>query len=1137
MIHSDFVHLHIHTQYSLLDGACHLEKLVDKASRLKLPALAITDHGNLFGAIKFYNLCLKRGVKPIIGCEVYVAPQSRFKKEYKQSEESNYHLILLAKDEQGYRNLLRLVSLGHLEGFYYKPRIDRELLIQYNQGLIATSACLKGEIASSIVSGNLNQAYKQADDYLNIFGKGNFYVEIMENGIKEQAVVNKNLLKIGKDLAIPLIATNDVHYLEKEESFAHEVLLSIQTQNTLNDPSRFKFGSDTFYFRTPLEMKEIFKDIPGALRNTLEIMQKCNLVFDFSQVHLPKFPLPAGISEDVYLREMCFDNVEKRYGKMTDRIRDRLEYELSVIGKTGFSSYFLIIWDLVKFAKENMVPVGPGRGSAAGSIVSYLLAITDIDPLRYNLIFERFLNPDRISMPDIDIDFCYEKRVQVLEYVGERYGKDNVAQIITFGTMLARAVIRDVGRVMGLSYSDVDKIAKTIPVAAGHNVDLKEALKISDELKTIYNNDSQIKQLIDVAIQLEGLSRHASTHAAGVVISDKPLIERIPLVRGSDGEIVTGFDMDSLEKTGLLKMDFLGLKTLTVIDAAIRIIKRTQDKDINIPDIPLNDKKTFRLLCKGDTIGVFQLESRGMREILKRIEPSKFEDLIAVLALYRPGPLGSGMVDDYIERKHGRKPLSYLHPKMEPFLKETYGIIIYQEQTMQIASNLAGFSLSQADLLRKAIGKKIPEIMQEQKSLFVEGCKNNNIPEKTATIIFDLIDYFSGYGFNKSHSTAYALISYQTAYLKANFGVEFMAALLTSERNNTDKVVEYVNESRRMGIKVFPPDINESYTNFTVTKDKDIRFGLLAIKNVGHTALVNILAARKEKKFEDFFDFCQRAQARTVNRKVLESLIKSGALDTFNLKRAQMVVMLDAILDRASRKAKQPAGQFMFFDSNPRQENIPSIEEWPTDQILSFEKSLLGIYVSSHPLDAYKDIIGAFNIKNIASFYEESFAQDVVAAGVVTKVKVTVTRRKNEKMAIVKLDDQTSSLEVFVFPRLYEEVAIYLKESKIVFVKGGLQIKDKMPKLLANDFIPVENVFSKVKGLNIVVQEGKINLNELKDVFARHKGEVPVYFVLKNNPVGGMKIRTSESFHLSINQASIKSLIDTLGTGNFSLTL
>jgi len=1135
MIHADFVHLHIHTQYSLLDGACHLEKLVQKAKKLKLPALAITDHGNLFGAIHFYNLCLKHGVKPIIGCEVYVAPESRFKKEYKQGEESNFHLILLAKNEVGYKNLLKLTSAGFLEGFYYKPRIDKELLAAHSEGLIGLSACLKGEIPFAAVKGDINQAYKFADEYNTIFGKGNFYLEIMENGIKEQTIANKNLVKISKDLDIPLVATNDVHYLEQHQAFAHEVLMSIQTQTTIDDPKRFKFSSDTFYFRTPDEMKEIFKDYPDAIKNTIEITQKCNLTFDFTQTHLPKFPLSAGETENEYLKKLCCDNLASRYSKNLNKVNERLDYELDVIRKTGFSSYFLIVWDLIKYSKENNIPVGPGRGSAAGSIVSYLLGITDVDPLKYNLLFERFLNPERINMPDIDIDFCYEKRSEVLKYVAKRYGEKNVAQIITFGTMQARAVVRDVGRVLGVPYAQVDKVAKMIPSVPGHNVGLKEALKINPEFKNEYESSDGIKRLVDTAIELEGLSRHASTHAAGVVISDMPLVDRIPLTKGSEGEPITGFDMNCVEKVGLLKMDFLGLKTLTVVSETLKIVKRTHNLDLDIDNIPLVDKSTFDLLRKAATVGVFQLESRGMRDILKKIVPTRFEDLIAVLALYRPGPLGSGMVEDYIERKHGRKPVAYDHPLLEEILRETYGIILYQEQTMQIASGLGGFSLAQADLLRKAIGKKIPEIMEEQKDLFIEGCKKNKVPPKIASSIFDLIEYFSGYGFNKSHSTAYALISYRTAFLKANYGVEFMAALLTSERNNTDKIVEYIHEAGDMGIDVLPPDINESFANFTVTKDKNIRFGLMAIKNVGGAALESIIAVRREKRFEDFFDFCKRVDSRTVNKRVLESLIRSGAMDGFGLNRAQMAMLLDDVLIKALKKSKEEDNQLMFFKSVPQKLAIPDVEEWPMSEILGFEKKLLGMYVSSHPLKAYSKLIKLLGIKSIAYLFEKNEQRDITIIGVMGKIKNMTTRRKNEKMAIVKIEDELSSIEAFVFPRCYEEFSQHLIESKVVVVKGSLQLKDSAPKMIANEIIPVEELLLKVRQLNIFVDKSNFNLKGMKSIFVNNRGNTPVCFVMKGSQMGGVRIKTAQDFHLLINEPFLERLNDAIGAENFRL--
>ena len=1134
MTHADFVHLHVHTQYSLLDGACLLDRLVEKAVRCKLPALAITDHGNIFGAIKFYNLCMKNGIKPIIGCEVYLTSGSRFDKEFKPNGDSNHHLILLAKDQQGYSNLIKLVSLANLEGFYYKPRVDKELLSEYSKGLIASSACLKGEIPSAIISGNMSKATKLADQYQNIFGKGNFYLEVMENGLDEQRVVNTQLIKISKDLDIPLVATNDIHYLEKEESYAHEALLAIQTQTNLADPNRFKFNSDTFYFRTPEEMKKIFKEIPQSIRSTIEITQKCNLTMDFSQMHLPHFPVPDGINDDDYLKDLCQEKLKNRYPKTDKVVTERLAYELDTIKQTGFSSYFLIVWDLIKFAKESHIPVGPGRGSAAGSIVSYILHITDVDPLAYDLLFERFLNPARISMPDIDIDFCYEKRCVVIEYVANRYGKDNVAQIITFGTMLARAVIRDVGRVMDFSYSEVDKIAKMIPYGAGQHIDLRKALTLNPELADIYDSDNKVKRLIDVAMQLEGLSRHVSTHAAGVVISDKPLMDRVPLVRGAEGEAVIGFDMGSLEKTGLLKMDFLGLKTLTVISETVKIIKRTKGIDIDIITILLNDKKTFSLLAKGNTIGVFQLESRGMRDILTKINATKFEDLIAVLALYRPGPLGSGMVDDFINRKRGRKSISYIHPKLESILKNTYGIILYEEQIMQIVAKLAGFDMARADLLRKAIGKKIPEIMEEQRQLFLDGCRKNNITLNIANQIFDLIDYFSGYGFNKSHSTAYSLISYRTAYLKSNYPVEFMAALLTSERNNTDKIVEYVNESGRMKIEVLPPDINTSFTNFTVTDDQNIRFGLMAIKNVGKAALENIIETRKGGKFESIFDFSRQIDSRVVNKKVVESLIKSGAMDSFNLRRAQMVALLNKILNKNVKK--EDPSQLRLF-STPVDESVPDIEEWPLLQILSFEKALLGIYLTGHPLSSYSSLVNHLQREKIIHLWEHPRGRDVMICGVVEKVKNITTRRKGQRMAILKLEDETASIEAFVFPRLFEECSFYLRESTILVVKGKVEAKDKIPKILVSQVIPVEKVTDYIKSANISLVNNGISLNNLKSVFLNHKGETPVFFSFKDSKLQGVKIKSGSKFCIALNEKALKEISTAVGEGNLSLTL
>ncbi|HPL82659.1 MAG TPA: DNA polymerase III subunit alpha, partial [Candidatus Omnitrophota bacterium] len=845
MPRSEFIHLHLHTQFSLLDGACKIPELLALAKQYNMDSLAITDHGNMFGAVDFYQEAQKAGIKPIIGCEFYIAPGSRQDKTSSSMENASYHLILLSRDEEGYRNLMKLVSLAYLEGFYYRPRIDKDALAEYSKGLIGLSACLKGEIPVMLKQKRFNDALKTADTYLNILGKNNFYLELQENSIPEQKIVNEGLIKISKEINIPLVATNDVHYLTRDKASAHEALLCIQTQTTLDDPNRMRFQADEFYFKSPKEMQSLFKDLPEAINNTVEIASRCNLELDFKEIHLPKYEPPVGETKEEFLEKLCKEGLKKRFDKITPEITERLSHELKIIEKMGFVSYFLIVWDFIHYAKSQGIPVGPGRGSAAGSLVSYLLGITDLDPLKYGLLFERFLNPERMGLPDIDIDFCYERRQEVISYVTQKYGQENVAQIITFGTMQARAVLRDVGRVMGISYADVDRIAKMIP--AELDMSLKKALESEPELNNLYRNDPQIHKLITTALSLEGLNRHASVHAAGVVIADKPLSNYSPLFKTSDDQITTGFSMGILEKIGLLKVDFLGLRTLTVIDQALKIIKKTKGIDIDIVKLPLDDPKTYKLLTSAQTMGIFQIESSGMRDLLKKLEPEKFEDIIALLALYRPGPIGSGMLDDFIKRKHNLIPIKYEHPKLESILKETYGIMVYQEQIMQAASILAGFSLAQADILRKAMGKKIPEVMEKQRSNFIHGCVKNSIKESTAAKIFDLIEYFSGYGFNKSHSTAYALISYRTAYLKANYPVEFMTALLTSERDNTDKIVEYVNEAQRMGLVVLPPDINESEGLFKVRDEKTIRFGLLAVKNVGHGAVDSIVESRTAK--------------------------------------------------------------------------------------------------------------------------------------------------------------------------------------------------------------------------------------------------------------------------------------------------
>lgn len=1112
MQHSDFVHLHTHTQYSLLDGACHLEKLLDLAKAYKMPALAITDHGNMFGAIEFYNLAFSKGIKPIIGCEVYIAPGSRFEKSAGGIQEASFHLILLCKDETGYKNLIKLVSYGFLEGFYYRPRIDKEILAKHSEGLICLSSCLKGEIPHLILQKKYAEAEKLAIFYKETFGKDNFYLEIQDNLIPEQAIVNDALINLSKKLDIGLVATNDVHYLHKADAHAHETLLSIQTQTTLDDPNRMRFQTNEFYFKDPEIMKKSFNSVaPEAIKNTILIAERCNLELDFSKTHLPHYKTPDGKSREEFLKELVETGLKKRYSEINKKISDRVNYELSVIQKSGYTSYFLIAWDFVNHAKEKNIPVGPGRGSAAGSVVSYALGITDIDPLRYDLLFERFLNPERVSLPDIDIDFCYERRNEVIAYVVSKYSKDNVCQIITFGTMMARAVIRDVGRAMGMPYGDVDKIAKLIPFEL--NMTLDQALKVEPQLKDMYKNNPEVTKLIDTAKTLEGLTRHASTHAAGVVIAEEPLINLVPLFKTGDDQITTQYAMSSLEKLGVLKMDFLGLRTLTVISEAVKIIKRTRSIDLEINKIPLDDKKTFEMLSRAESMGVFQLESSGMRDLLKKLKPEKFEDLIALLALFRPGPIGSGLLDDFMSRKHGKTPIKYDHKKLELILRETYGIILYQEQVMRIASDLAGFSLAEADSLRRAISKKTPEVMTEARKKFTDGCRKNKIDEKTATKIFDQVEYFAGYGFNKSHSAAYAMISYRTAYLKANFTIEFMTALLTSEKDNTDKIVEYINESGRLNIPIKPPDINESFAKFTVTENS-IRFGLSAIKNVGKGAIDSIITAReKYTRFNSIYDFCEHIDMRLVNRKVLESLIKSGAMDSFGLKRSQLMASLDKALEIAGSVQKDRLnGQLSFFDKPKSEDNfkdsfheIPDMEEWPEHQLLIYEKEMLGFYITKHPLARYEKIIKSFTSVNSSNLKNSKDNDLITLGGIISKAKFTVTKRTGERMAILNLEDFEGNVETLVFPKTFQKYAHYVKVDSIVFIKGRLSLKEDTPKIIAEEIMPVEEAWEKfIKSVSIKLHSNgleKKHLEDLKKVFSNNPGKIPVYlnFITADN--------------------------------------
>jgi len=964
------------------------------------------------------------------------------------------------------------------------------------------------------------------------------------NSIPEQKIVNEALIKISKELNIPLVATNDVHYPTKDKAEAHEALLCIQTQATLDDPKHMRFQTSEFYFRPPEEMKECFKDCPEAIKNTLEIAQRCNLELDFTQMHLPKYSPPEGKNKETFLLELCEKGLEEKGLTGNPEAQTRLEHELKIIKHMGFISYFLIVWDFIAYAKSQGIPVGPGRGSAAGSLVSFLLGITDLNPLKYGLLFERFLNPDRLGLPDIDIDFCYERRQEVIDYVTKKYGQENVAQIITFGTMQARAVIRDVGRVMAIPYADVDRIAKLVP--AELDITLKKALESEPELNNLYRNDPQITKLINIALSLEGLNRHASVHAAGVIISDKPLDNYMPVFKTTDDQITTGYSMGVLEKIGLLKVDFLGLRTLTVIDETLKLIKKNHGIQIDIEKLPLDDQNTYKLLASSHTIGIFQVESSGMRDLLKKLIPERFEDLIALLALYRPGPIGSGMLDDFMKRKHGVIPIRYEHPKLESILKETYGIMVYQEQIMQIASVLAGFSLAQADILRKAMGKKIPEVMEKERKNFLNGCIKNGIKESTASKIFDLIEYFSGYGFNKSHSTAYALISYRTAYLKANYPVEFMTALLTSERDNTDKIVEYVNESIRMGLKVQPPDINESDALFKVEDESTIRFGLLAIKNVGRGAAESIVAQKEKAKFKSLEDLTSRIDLRLANRKVLESLIKCGSLDYFGLARAKMFASLDVILSEAQKIQKEKSsGQFSFFDQATPGNGFAKISnklvdcnEWPKPQLLAFEKDMLGFYVSGHPLARYANQLKRFVSCSTSSLHEHKDQDTIKIVGLIVKIKQTVTRAKKEKMAILKLEDLDGAVEILVFPRAFAKISSHIQANTIVHIRGVLDLKQETPKIICEDLFPFEEIYKLISAINLNLSGIRENIFEtLKTLLGEHRGNVPVYLRLDTPAKSRVQLIVGENLYISPNEQLIQDLDELLGPEHISLVI
>jgi len=1090
-----FVHLHVHSEYSLLDGAGRLDQLIEAAGRSNMNALALTDHGVMYGALEFYKKARAAGIKPIIGCEVYQAPRARKDREPGR-DDFQHHLVLLAQNQVGYRNLTEMVSRASLEGFYYKPRVDWELLQQYHEGVIALSACLAGKIPESILRGDLQGALTAAERYREIFGPENFFLELQDHGLAEQKQVNASLRELAQRLELGLVATNDAHYVKREQAKIHEVLLCIQTGKTLDDAGRLKFNGDQFYLKSPAEMEALFPDLPEALTNTLSIAERCNLEFTLGQNHLPEYPLPPDFTSAAqFLRHLCFEGAKKRYATVSGEVEKRLLYELGVIEQMGFPGYFLIVWDLVNFARENRIPVGPGRGSAAGSIVAYCLGITNIDPLKYDLLFERFLNPERVNMPDIDTDFCFERRAEVIEHLQQKYGRDHVAQIITFGTMAARAAVRDVGRVMGLPVAEVDRIAKLVPEELG--ITLDSALEVSPELKERYLEDRTVAELLDTARQLEGTPRHASTHAAGVVISREPLTHYLPVQRTNENMVTTQFTMQNVEEIGLLKMDILGLRTLTVMGDALANIRATTGMELDLEAIPLDDQATYRLLAGGESTGVFQLESSGMKNIIKKLQPQGIEDIIALVALYRPGPLGSGMVDDFIQRKHGLTKITYLHPLLESILKDTYGVILYQEQVMRIASDLAGFTMGQADLLRRAMGKKKPEIIAAQRENFISGAQKKGIDPQTAGEIFDLMAHFAGYGFNKSHSAAYALIAYQTAYLKAHYPVEFMAALLTSVMDNSDKVAGYLKECREMGIAVLPPDINESGLSFTVVEGA-IRFGLAAVKNVGRGVVESITRERSiHGRFKDLQEFCDRVDLHQVNRRVLESLIKSGAFDSTGANRTQLLAVLGDCLEAGmKRQEDRESGQVSLLEMVNVQSNhmfLPALPEMSLFERLALEKETLGLYISGHPVSPYQKALDLLTSAGLNELNDLPDGAGVLVGGIVVSVRVTVTK-KGESMAYLTLEDTGGKADILVFPRVYAHVYHLLQKDAVLLVSARLNLDENEQKLFAQTVLPLPQ-----RTLALVLEKATIGeLRILRRILGDVPGSTPVLLTLKD---------------------------------------
>jgi DNA polymerase-3 subunit alpha len=1123
-----FVHLHVHTDYSLLDGACETTELLDEASRQKMPAVAVTDHGNMFAAAKFFNEASKRDVKAIIGCEVYVAKGSRHdrgeknnggapvggdRNEEEPGTRGSNHLVLLCESLEGYQNLIKLVSAGFLEGFYYKPRIDYDLLSKHSKGLIALGACLKGPVTEPVMHQKMDLARENAYRLRDIFGKNNFFLEVQDQGLDVDKGVNRDLVRLSKETGIPLVATNDCHYLHHEDAHAQEVLLCIQTGKTMSDANRMKFQTDQFYFKTAAEMAKVFGELPEALSRTVDIAARCNVKIDRIPNPFPEFKVPDGETPGTYFERVVREGFAARVpglerlraaGQISNPLSEyekRLTSEIKMIQQMRYEGYFLIVWDFIHYARTQDVPVGPGRGSAAGSLVSYALRITDVDPLQYNLLFERFLNPERVSMPDIDIDFCMRRRGELIEYVTQKYGRENVAQIITFGTMAAKAAVKDVGRAMDIPYGEVDRLAKLIPTTLG--IELEDALKEAPQLQAAVNSDQRLKDLMAVALRLEGLSRHASTHAAGVVISPKPLTDLVPVYKTNRDEITTQYDMNALERIGLLKMDFLGLTTLTVLHDTVEMIQRNRGVKVDLDGLTLDDVDTYKLFTRGDTTAIFQFESHGMRDILRRYQPTRIEDLTALNALYRPGPIQGGMIDDFINRKHGKKKVAFDLPQLKDILEETYGVILYQEQVMQIANRLASFSLGEADILRRAMGKKKKEEMAAQRAKFMTGCAGNKIPEKKADGIFNLMEEFAGYGFNKSHSCAYALLAYQTAYLKTHFPVEFIAALLTSETGNADKAVKYINEARGMSIKILPPDVNESDLYFTPIGEA-IRFGLAAIKNVGENTAKAICEARASGgRFKSLYDFCERIEVKFLNKRVFESLIKSGAMDSMGARESMVASIDDAVaaIQRAARIKESGQGGFFFGGAGEPTHvefEMRDAAPWSEEERLSSEYAMLGFYVSGHPLEKYASRLAEMKAVCLSEIEGMRNGKEVTVAALIVGTR-PMRSKKGARWAICTIQDMTGIQELLAFPEAFGKLENTLKPRVPLLMKVKVQVEEAGTRLSLQEARSMEGM-----GESKVVSPVRIRMNlenmagdlvdRLQDIFVTFPGRNPVVF-------------------------------------------